>query len=217
MSSYLVTSFLSLKSEVISGIVAHSNITPTPIFFLSIIIGWWSCVNTLTTFLSIEITILLTVLWRLEKLDRVTSLILRFLFSRLVAWWLFYTIYSQWYTELSILTALSFLTFPLLLSWYIFDPFLLPYRRYSLGDRFDYFTSRFSFFTGFGLLPLLLLLLWMFTSYYSYWCIYFIICAICSHQTTCDCPNYARYLPFTKKQFIVDPLDWVESIIDRYT
>jgi hypothetical protein len=216
MFHFITTLFSSLKSELISGLFTHTSISPTFILFLTIILGWWSCVSTTMTFLSIEAMIITNILWKLEKYDRVVSLIVRFIFSRIVAWWLFYTIYSQWYTEeLTLFTSLSFFGFPFLLSWYIFDPFLLSYRRYTLGDRFDYFLSRFSFFTGYGLVPLILLLVWMFTEYY--YCIYVVLCVMCSHQTKITCPDYARYLPYTKNQFVVDPLDWIESMIDRHT
>lgn len=212
----LKTALFSMKFEFVAGFLSHLNLSPTFILFLMIVIGWFLCSTSFMTFFLIEITIISTVIWRLEKKIRVFSLIIKFIFSRIVIWWLFYTIYSQWYTEnITLLTCLSFITFPLLFSWYIFDPFLLPHRRYSLSDRFDYFLSRFIFFTGFGLIPFVILFLCLFLDYPNY-LIFITICIICHHHSREPHPYYARYIPYTKNQHIVDPLDHIESLIDSY-
>ena len=217
MISYLRSTFHSLKSELVLGVFSHTMISPMMILLLSqIIIGWFTCINTIAMFISIELAIISSVVCRLDNRKFIIPLLIRFCFSRIVICWLFYTIYSQWYfDDFTLFTQLSFLTFPFLLSWYIFDPFLLPYRRYSLSDRFDYFLSRFSFFTGVGIVPFLVILFWLLLDLPNYF-VYLTICIMCNHKTLGNCPNYARYLPYTKTQFIIDPLDNIESIIDRY-
>jgi len=217
MLSQLRNSFRRVRIEFLNGIKSHLSVRPNIATIISLLIGWWTCFDTWSMFLSIELMILLQITWNSSKCSNLIPWLVRFLFTRAVVWWLFYTIYSEWYEDFSLMTVLSFLGFPLLLSWYLFDPYLLITKRFSMSDRFDYFLSRLPFFTGFGLIPLMLFLIWWSSSlniilYYS---IYSTICIICSHITEHidKMPEYAKYIPYTTVKFTIDPLEYIEDYI----
>ena len=147
----------------------------------------------------------------------------RLLFSRLV--WLYvlsmmlvveYDETTTWYDwMLEYLT--TWLIAPLITCVYVFEPVTIN-NDMSYGRRFEFFTARWAFFTGYAAMSWLLLpLCWMgiiTPGFYVVYMSYISMAEATDHNRTK--PSYARGLPYRKEVFATDPLEVIDSTIAKH-
>lgn len=211
----------SVRSEFLAGISAHKELAISQLTIIPLIYGIFWAVNSTTTFLSCELTIFINVIYSTKSKRSLYSWFIRFIWCRLMTLMFFYTIYSNLDDDqyLFYLTyAGLLLSFPLLLSWYIFDPFLLSSKK-SSDERFDFFLSRYPFYTGYGSILALLIFSHGLMCYYDYesrlMCtiIHSCIALICGKRRE-TAPLYVQYLPYTPTQYVYSPADAIDNFIN---
>lgn len=153
-------------------------------------------------FYMIEINLLLRTIFCTEfKMSNFAVLA----FSRLLTLYL----YTQEKFEFPFDSELLIL--PIGLSWYVFEPIMILNKK-SYGERFEYFVSRFPFFTGFGLLSAIF-------SYFDIveWAHFTLLLMSVSSATDDNIiknrPQYAKGIPYTKETFSYDPIEGIEFIL----
>lgn len=156
-------------------------------------------------FYMIEINLLLRTVFRSEfKMSNFAVLA----FSRLLTLYL----YTQEKFEFPFDSELLIL--PIGLSWYVFEPMMILNKK-SYGERFEYFVSRFPFFTGFGLLSAIF-------SYFNLveWSHLTLLLMSISRATADDIaknrPQYTKGIPYTKETFSYDPIEGIEFILQSW-
>ena len=148
---------------------------------------------------------------------KILSTILRVIVSRIITYWLLYTIINQWFEESTVTLLLFVIGFPIFVCWFIYEPVLIAHSPHmKMGTRFDYFLSRYPFFIGFGIAPTFAFLLaWFFPGsklIMAVW--YFLLINMLLFRNNRECPYYAMFIPYTKKTFRTDPVDIVEDYIN---
>jgi len=189
----------SMLSEFLSGVRFSVRPVIDTFFFFQILFFFlaWFFWN---EFYMIEINLLLRILCRTEFGMRNFTLLA---FSRLLTLYL----YTQEKFEFPFESELLIL--PIGLSWYVFEPMMI-FNRNTYGTRFEYFISRFPFFTGFGL----------FAAIFSYFNVVefahlFMLLMSVSSSTSNEIerPKYTKGVPYTKNTFSYDPVEGIEFIL----
>lgn len=154
---------------------------------------------------------------RCEESNR-KKLVVRLVFSRMLTWWLIYS-------EALEVPYIWWLFLPTFLSWYVYEPHLIA--NFSPSERFDYFVSRWPYFTGYTSIMSFFYLL----AYYEILEFNCVIIASCLHMMLLTVkgplyegrldvdkksPQYARYLPHVRSKWIVDPIDAIDKLVGKY-
>ena len=211
----------SLKSEFLAGIFAYKEINISVLTWICLIYGLIWTVDPYTLYFCSELTIFIHVIHSTSSKRSLFSWFVRFIWCRTMTWIFFYTIYSnleddQWLFYLTY-TGLI-LASPLLFSWYMFDPYLITTKK-SSDERFDFFVSRYPFYTGYGLIPTLLIFIYALTIYHTFnsrilaITIHCIIVLMAGKKRD-TAPIYLQYIPYTVVQYAYSPADAIDTIIN---
>lgn len=103
------------------------------------------------------------------------------------------------------------LILPIGLSWYVFEPMMILNRK-SYGERFEYFVSRFPFFTGFGLLSAIFSYFDLVSSAH-FFILLMSVSSSASEEIIKGRPQYSKGIPYTKNTFSYDPIEGIEFIL----
>ena len=200
----------SLYRDFIDGILSHKRVSLTGSHMILLLYIFMIYDNMYSFIMSVDVAILTLLLIQVYNVRKFVSTILRFAFARAITWWFIYTIWNQWDIEYILPFIIGV---PILISWYIFEPFLLPYRRFSTSDRFDYFLSRFPYFMGFGTIPtfIMCIILMFEPARWLYIIMYICVLKVLSHINDDSAPNYARNIPYTKNTYATNPIDMLED------
>lgn len=123
--------------------------------------------------------------------------IFRYIFSRLV------TLYFVFDELIDLPYYLGYIIFPLFLSWYFFEPFLIR-RGFSYSDRFSYCIDRYPYFYLIGVIPTIFLAL--------EWSLLYEVSVVWIHNSIAASPEH---LPFSRYKFNTDITDVIEQISSK--
>lgn len=139
--------------------------------------------------------------------NRLLPWTLKTILSRIVSFWVFYSIYDE---ESYIMLALL----PIFGIWYVYDPILLIGRKISFSERLEYFFMRYPFIYGFSLVPMIVHLM-VVNEYIHFYIYVWILIIMVYHRNINTVPMYATYLPFTTKTHTLDPIDYLDDYLNN--
>lgn len=217
----------TLCDQLILGFIDCKNIQIIPMLFIVNFVGYFICDDYVSLIILLDIFIFGRILTlriftrsfipykeqssddtppKLIVLRRknyaILTLCLRHLLSRCLIWWLLYT-YSE-FTDNYVILLMS----PILLSWYMFDPFLLMSRKMTITSRLEFFLKRYPYYIGCGILPCIII-------YYNLLSpsrILVLLSVMCSHKNN-NSTLYKQWFPSSGKEYIIDPIEFLESLI----
>lgn len=106
---------------------------------------------------------------------------------------------------------------PIMTSVYLFEPVTIS-NGMSYGQRFEFFTARWAYFSGYAALGWILLpLCWIglvTPGLYVVYMSYISMSEATEHNRSK--PRYARGLPYIKETLMTDPLEAVDSVISKH-
>ena len=193
--------------EILSGWHDAIGLAPTSWVTFQVQFLWWALAAYLgMEWWPIEISILFALFYNnsFDSSEGQVRFFLRWGLSRFLTYWCYTGGIFEFPFDMELLVL------PLGLSWYVFEPQLILNGR-SYGERFDYFSKRLPYFTGFGLFGGI-------SAYFDSFRFCHLVVLFMLYSSSIDRikktrPQYAQKIPYTKTTFNFDPIELFESIL----